>query len=56
MRMKKGNVRDFEASADGVQGAVTLAADAVYAHRSRSRLERSLVKDELFDIQEEDDR
>lgn len=55
MRMKKGNVRNFDASADGVQSAVTLAADAVYAHRSRSRVERSLVKDELFDIEESDD-
>ena len=55
MRMKQGNVRDFDASADGVQSAVTLAADAVYAHRSRTRPERRLRKDELFDIEERDD-
>lgn len=54
MRMKRGNVRDFEATADGVQAAMTLAADAVVDHRSRTRTERRMRKDELFDIQDDD--
>ena len=56
MQMKRGNVRDFDATADGVQAAMTLAADAVLSHRSRTRLERRMRKDELFDIEESDDR
>ncbi len=56
MNMRRGNVRDFDASVDGVQSAMNLAADAVTAHRSRGRTERRSRKDELFDIEESKER
>ena len=49
LKMKQGNVRDFDASSDGIKNAVVLTSDAVFDHRSRSRSERRQHKDRLFD-------
>mgnify|MGYP001815211992 CR=1 FL=1 len=54
LNMRQGNVRDFDATPSGVHEAVALAADAVYDQRSRSRAERRLHADELFDLTDDD--
>ncbi len=55
MNMRRGNVRDFEASRTGVRAAVDMASAAVIDHRSRSRVERSRTRDELFDLRDQDE-
>jgi Mg-chelatase subunit ChlD len=55
MNMRRGNVRDFEASRAGVRAAVDLASAAVIDHRSRTPVERSRTRDELFDLRDQDE-
>ncbi len=49
MNMRGGNVRDFTPDAPGIKNALLLTSDAVSSHRGRSRSERVLRKDKLFD-------
>lgn len=49
LKMKRGNVRDFDATASGVMDAVALASTAVFEHRTRGKAQRRQLKDELFD-------
>ena len=54
LKMKQGNVRDFDATATGVKDAVALASTAVFEHRTPRKAERRQLKDELFDDVEGD--
>lgn len=49
LNMKQGNVRDFEASPDGIMNAMAMMSTAMVDHRSRSKAERRQHKDDLFD-------
>ena len=54
MKMKQGNVRDFDATDSGVHEAIAMASTAVFEHRSRGKAERHALKDDLFDDVEGD--
>jgi Mg-chelatase subunit ChlD len=54
LKMKQGNVRDFDATPQGIHDAVDLAATAVYDQRTRSKPERRAAKDMLLDEAEGD--
>jgi hypothetical protein len=52
LSMKPGNIRNFDASTQGVLYAMTAAGDALAEHRSRPKERRRTRKDDLFDQQD----
>jgi hypothetical protein len=52
LSMKAGNVRNFDASAEGVLHAMSTASEALTEHRSRPKERRRTLKDDLFDQQD----
>ena len=53
LKMRRGNVRNFEHNDDGVKNAMSMASEAVATHRSRGREQRRELKDQLFDETDE---